>query len=123
MAKYRVVLMGIADNSEGGVKAFMGRFAAAYKMTPEQAETWLQKSRSVIYTCEDLATAAKGKDYLTRLGAVAAIKEDAPAPPPAAAPPLAATAPPLGPARAEAEGEVPTIPEFDDGPNSAASSA
>jgi hypothetical protein len=119
MAKYRVVLMGVADASEGGIKVFMSRFAAAYKMTPEQAKAWIQKSRGVIYTCEDLAAAEKGKDYLTRLGAVAEIKEDAPAPPPAVTqPPLAAapSPPDPAPARATAECEVPSVPEFEENP-------
>jgi hypothetical protein len=111
MAKYRVILMGIADSREEGVRAFMGKFAAAYKMTPEQAETWIQKTKSVIYTCDDLTAAEKGKDYLTRLGGIAAIKEAADQPP-SPPPDLLNSKPGLTPV----EGPCSDVPDFDDGP-------
>ncbi|MGA1790371.1 MAG: hypothetical protein ACMUIM_02715 [bacterium] len=82
MANYRVILKGLVDNTEAGKLAFIKRFAAAYKLDSENAKRHLINSKGIIYECEDLEKAQKGKAFLERLGGVAEIitEQDSPIP-------------------------------------------
>jgi hypothetical protein len=75
MAEYRVILKGIADESQEGRGAFYQRFGNSYGMSPDQARDWIERHGGRIYVFNDQAAAIKARDFLLGLGAIAEVVE------------------------------------------------
>lgn len=93
MAKYKVILKGLADDTEPGWKTFRERFADAYRMELGEAKKHLEGKKGVIYNYDDPGQAESGKKFLEGLGAIAHIdvEQEVAPPDPGAAPPLEGT--------------------------------
>ncbi|HUT54937.1 MAG TPA: DUF4190 domain-containing protein [bacterium] len=101
MSKYKVVLKGLAEQTAAGKQAFLTKFGAAYKMTPEQAQDRIRRTAGVLYHFPNEDGAEKARLFLASIGGVAEVKVEetaaAAAPPLAASVPLAVPAPVSGP--------------------------
>jgi len=82
MDKFRVILKGFKDDSPDGQVQFYEKFAKSYKTTPENARDLISQKQGVLYVCDDVSSAERGKAFLESIGGVAQVRAEAAAPPP-----------------------------------------
>lgn len=113
MTKYKVILKGVTENTEPGKKAFLDKFAAAYKITTARAVETIKQKKGVLYTVTDLAAAQKSKSFLEGIGGNIAIEveeDTVMAPPPIDIAPPAPSGPDAPP-QIDSALSTPTPPE------------
>ncbi len=68
MAKYEVVYNGPAPGTGNDERQIVEKFAAAYKISPEQARAKISGPGCVVYSVGDMQAAQKAKAFLESIG-------------------------------------------------------